>query len=209
MMQTLYGNILAALLLLVTSTPVWPGPSSVQTAPVAQATDRIVLSVDTAKSTVHWSLDSSLHTVHGTFRVKNGTLSIDPSGGKATGEIVVDAASGESGNDSRDRKMHNEVLETGRYAEVIFRPDRVDGSINTEGTSNLKLHGMFSLHGVDHEFIAPVQAQLKDGQWKGSSVFDLPFVEWGLKNPSNFMLKVKKVVSIQVELAGTLERPDR
>jgi polyisoprenoid-binding protein YceI len=72
----------------------------------AAVTGPILLTVDPAQSTVHWSLDSSLHTVHGTFKVKRGTVTVDPATGKAKGEIVVDAASGESGNDSRDRKMH-------------------------------------------------------------------------------------------------------
>ena len=78
------------------------------------------MSVDAAHSAVHWTLDSSVHTVHGTFRVKRGTLSFDSASGKASGEIVVDATSGESGNDSRDHKMHNEVLESSKYTEVIF-----------------------------------------------------------------------------------------
>ena len=95
----------------------------------AIAASQTVLSVDPAHSAVHWTLDSSVHTVHGTFRVKRGTVSFDSATGKASGEIVVDAASGESGNDSRDSKMHNEVLESSKYADVIFRPERVEGTV--------------------------------------------------------------------------------
>jgi polyisoprenoid-binding protein YceI len=104
-------------------------PSTSQTARTPTLAMPVVLTVDPAQSTVHWSLDSSLHTVHGTFKVKRGIVTVDPDTGKAKGEIVVDAASGESGNDSRDRKMHKEVLESGQYAEVTFRPDHVDGTI--------------------------------------------------------------------------------
>src|SRR5258708_37077567 len=86
----------------------------------------IVLGVDPAQSKVHWTLGSTVHTVHGSFAFKKGTLQLDTSTGKASGEIVVDATSGNSGNDGRDKKMHKEVLESARHAQVIFRPDRVD-----------------------------------------------------------------------------------
>jgi hypothetical protein len=54
---------------------------------------------------ISFFLESSIHSVHGTFRVKRGTVSFDSTTGYASGEIVVDAASGESRNDSRDRKI--------------------------------------------------------------------------------------------------------
>src|SRR5690242_5539665 len=58
------------------------------------------LTIDPAQAKVHWTLPSSLHTVHGTFAMTHGTLSFDVNSGKASGEIVVNAKSGQSGNDS-------------------------------------------------------------------------------------------------------------
>jgi hypothetical protein len=52
-------------------------------------------------------------------------LSFDRDSGKAGGEIVVNARSGESGNESRDARMHKEILETAKYPEVLFRPAQV------------------------------------------------------------------------------------
>lgn len=212
MTNFLLKSIAAALLLLGTSTPVWqanPAEVAPPSADARQSASQTVLSVDAAHSAVHWTLDSSVHTVHGTFRVKRGTVSFDGATGKASGEIVVDAASGESGNDSRDHKMHSEVLESGKYTEVIFRPERVEGAINAEGSSTLTVSGKFSLHGTDHPFSAPVQAELHDTQWKASSSFGVPFLDWGLKNPSNFLLKVKPIVNVTVELSGSLQRAAR
>jgi len=107
----------------------------------AAGTKEIVLNVDPSQSTVHYSVSSSLHTVHGTFAVKRGILRLDPATGKAAGEIVVDAASGESGSTSRDKKMHKEVLESARFTDIIFRPDRVEGAVPPQGTSSAQLHG--------------------------------------------------------------------
>src|ERR1700740_2150157 len=87
----------------------------------------IVLGLDPAQSKVHWTLGTTVHTVHGTFAFKSGTLHVDPATGTAGGEIAVNATSADSGNDSRDKKMHKDVLESGKYPDVIFRPDRVEG----------------------------------------------------------------------------------
>jgi hypothetical protein len=185
------------------------GPAfSQQSAPARaanQATGHLKLNVDPAKSSVHYTVDSTVHTVHGTFQVKRGAISLEPSTGKVSGEIVVDATSGQSGNDSRDRKMHSEVIESARFSEIIFRPDKVDGSVSVTGNSSVKLHGTFVLHGAEHDFEAPTQAQMSGNQWKASTAFRIPYVEWKLKNPSNFLLKVKPYVDIEVELAGTVD----
>jgi polyisoprenoid-binding protein YceI len=177
--------------------------ASKETAHATPLADSLVLIVDPSQSTVQWTLDSSLHTVHGTFHVKRGSLTIDRSTGQASGAIVVDATSGESGNDSRDHKMHKEVLESAKYSEVIFRPDHVEGKIQPQGNSTVQLHGVFTLHGADHEFTATTEAQLSSTQWKGTAAFTIPYVEWKLKDPSNFLLKAKPVVEIRIDLAGT------
>ena len=167
----------------------------------------IVLGIDPAESKVHWTLGSTLHTVHGSFAFKKGTLQLDTSTGKARGEIIVDATSGNSGDDSRDKKMHREVLESGRYVEVVFRPDRVEGKIMPAGTFTVQVHGLLVLHGSEHELTVPVQAELAADHWTGTAKFSVPFIDWGLKNPGNFFLKVNHAVEIELELKGSLENP--
>ena len=173
-------------------------------APRVPASD-VVFAVDVAQSKVTWSLGTTFHTVHGSFALKKGTLRLDPATGKASGEIIVDAASGKSGNDSRDKKMHKEVLESGRYAEVVFRPDRVEGKIAPQGTSTVQVHGILVLHGSEHELTVPVQAELAANHWTGNGKFSVPFIDWGLKNPSNFFNKVNHAVEIELELKGSLQ----
>src|SRR6267143_2308059 len=165
----------------------------------------IVLGIDPAKSNVHWTLGSTVHTVHGSFAFKKGTLRLDTSTGKARGEIIVDAVSGNSGNDSRDKKMHKEVLESARYAEVIFRPDRVEGKITPQGAFTVNVHGLFILHGSAHELTVPVQVEFDGDHWTGTAKFNVPFIDWGLRNPSNFFLKVNHAVEIELEMKGALQ----
>jgi polyisoprenoid-binding protein YceI len=173
-------------------------------APPAPSTG-IVLELDPAQSTVHWTLGTTLHTVHGTFALQRGSVQLDPRTGKAGGEIVVYATSGDSGNDSRDKKMHKEVLESGRYPEIIFRPDRFEGRLAQEGPSTVQVHGTFVLHGGEHEMTVSAEAELSGDHWTGRARFGVPFIDWGLKNPNSFFLKVNRAVDLDVELKGKLQ----
>jgi polyisoprenoid-binding protein YceI len=199
--------VLAAMLLMLgallsASTAHRPPQASAQT-----SDNEIVLSLDPAQSKVHWTLGSTLHTVHGTFLLKRGILRFDPATGKASGEIVADATSGESGNDSRDKKMHKEILESARYSDVVFRPDRVEGKIAEKGPSSVQVHGIFLLHGAEHELTVPVQADLTPDHWKGTGKFNVPYIQWGLKNPSTFLLKADPSVDVELDIAGGLQIP--
>src|SRR5579863_2735745 len=86
----------------------------------------ITLNLDPAQSKLTWTLGSTLHTVHGKFSLKSGVLKFDPVSGSASGEFIAYATSGESGNDGRDKKMHNEILESARFPDIVFRPTRID-----------------------------------------------------------------------------------
>ena len=189
-----------ALAMLLPAAPTLPQP---QAAPAP--TSEIVLTLDPAQTKVHWTVESTLHTVHGTFALKSGTVHFDPDNGKAGGEIAVFATSGESGNSSRDRRMHNDILETAKYPDAVFRPTRVEGKVGQSGASDVKLSGVFSIHGVDHDLTALVHAELTGDRWRGTARFEVPYVSWGIKDPSNFLLKVKPVVTVEMEMSGEIK----
>jgi polyisoprenoid-binding protein YceI len=175
-------------------------PTLVQTA--LPAVNEFVLVLDPAQCKVHYTVDSTVHTVHGTFNLKSGTVHVDPASGKASGEIIVYTTSGDSGNSSRDEKMHKDVLESAKYPDAVFRPSQIDGTVARTGDSDVKLRGVMLLHGGEHEIVAPVHAQLAADHWTGTASFDVPFIEWGMKDPSNWLLKVKPLVHVELELAG-------
>ncbi len=165
----------------------------------------VILRLDPAQSKLHWTLGSTLHTVHGTFALKRGEVRFDPANGSASGEIVADATSGASGNEGRDKKMHREILESSRYGEVIFRPTRIEGKVLTQGSSHVQVRGSFLLHGSEHELTVPIDAELAGDHWKGSAKFVVPYIQWGLKSPNTFLLKADPVVEIELEMSGALQ----
>jgi polyisoprenoid-binding protein YceI len=180
-------------------------PAALQSSEVSRSD--VVLTVNPAQSTVHWSVESTLHLVHGTFAVRSGDLHFDPETGRAGGQIVVSATSGESGNGSRDARMHKEILETAKYPDLVFRPTQIDGHVAPAGASDAKLHGVVSIHGADHDLVAPMHAEFVGDHWKGTARFEVPYVTWGIKDPSNFMLRVKRVVNVELELSGEVKTP--
>jgi len=166
----------------------------------AAAQDR-ALQLDPAQSSVQFTLGDVLHTVHGTFKVKQGILQIEPTG-KMAGAIVVDAASGQSGSGMRDRKMNKEVLESARYPEISFRPDRIDGRVPSEGKSSVMVHGIFSIHGAGREITVPAQVEMATDHWTAKVHFTIPYAQWGMKNPSTLFLRVSDTVEIDLTAAG-------
>jgi polyisoprenoid-binding protein YceI len=142
------------------------------------------------------------HAVHGAFHVKSGTIDFDRTAGTISGSILVDAGSGTSGNQSRDQKMTNEVLEASHFAEVSFTPHSFTGSMNPAGDSTLQVTGTFTLHGTPHELTVPMQLHQEGSNLTAKTHFTVPYVKWGLKDPSIFILKVAKEAEIDLRLEG-------
>jgi polyisoprenoid-binding protein YceI len=162
------------------------------------------LQFDPAQTHVAFTLADVLHTVHGQFVLKRGTIRFDPQTGKASGELVVDAGTGNSGSAARDRRMTQNILEFVKFPEIVFRPDRVQGKVEPKGSSQVELHGIFLIHGQRHELVMPVQVQADGGQYTAAAHFTVPYVQWGMKNPSTLFLRVSDKVDIDIK---TVARP--
>jgi polyisoprenoid-binding protein YceI len=170
----------------------------------AQGSHALLLQFDAGQSGANITLEGNLHTVEGSFLMKRGSIHFDPASGRASGEIVFDATSGKTGNGSRDNKMHKDVIESWRYPEIVFRPDHADGTLTPSGTSKLQVHGIFMIHGVEHEVTLPVDVTLRENVWSAKASFQVPYAQWGMKNPSNFLLKVGDAVQVEFHAAGSV-----
>ena len=154
--------------------------------PSMVAAQQITVHLDPAQTKIEWTLGATMHTVHGTFKLKRGSVTFDPQSGAASGEIIVDATSGESGNQSRDKKMHKEVLESQRYPEIVFSPSHVMGKLADQGTSNLQVQGVLHIHGANHDLTLSLPVEKSGDAVKASASFVVPYKEWGMKDPSTF-----------------------
>jgi polyisoprenoid-binding protein YceI len=168
----------------------------------ADATRAGRLALDPHHTVVAFHLGGTLHDVYGTFALESGTLSVDPDAETASGTIVVSAASGESGNTSRDERMANAVLESARFPEIRFRAERVEGRPEPDGTFHATLYGVLTLHGDEHDVAVIVDGRLAGDVVAAHGRFTVPYVAWGISDPSILLLSVAKTVDIDVTTEG-------
>ena len=166
---------------------------------------KVTIHLDPQKTEIHWTLGTTLHTVHGTFRLKGGVMTFNPATGAAEGEFLVDVTTGESGNSSRDSKMQKEVLESGKYPQAFFHPVKVSGELKPGSPQNVTVDGTFNIHGADHPLTLQMTVQLNGTGASATTHFTIPYVAWGMKDESTFLLKVDKEVTVDVTAQGTVD----
>lgn len=164
------------------------------------------LQVDPARSQVQFTLSDPLHVVNGTFKVEQGSIDFNPADGSIEGGITVDAASGASGNSTRDKKMKTEQMQAAKYSTVSFAPTHFTGTLNPTGDSNINVSGTFVLLGQPHEITVPMTVHRDGSECRAQGSFIVPYVQWGMKDPSVFLLHVSKQVKVSLDLLGTVRQ---
>jgi polyisoprenoid-binding protein YceI len=162
--------------------------------------------INSDASEVKITLKTTHEIVNGTFHVKYGSIEFDRSAPKMSGAVVVLAASGKTGNSSRDKKMNKDVLEVEQHATISFEPKTYTGVIAASGDSTIQVTGVFTLLGTPHEITIPVSVHLDGARTTAMAHFMVPYVQWGLKNPSFLFWKADDDVAIDLDLAGAISK---
>lgn len=163
-----------------------------------------VLELDLDTTAVTFTLGSILHTVDGAMHLKEGTIRFDLESGEASGRVVIDAKLTETGNKKRDKKIHAKVLESGDFPEIVFTPETIEGAMAESGGSDLTLSGTVSIHGSDHPVTLKARVEREGGSISATSTLTIPYVEWGMQDPSVFVLRTDKQVEVSLMVHGIL-----
>lgn len=172
------------------------------------AASELVVELDPVKTHVAFTVSDTLHTVHGTFRLAQGHFSFNPVTSAMSGEIVVEARSGNSGSRARDGRMTRDILQAQRFPEIRFTPTSKLGEVAPSGVSNVKVTGSFFIHGQAHEMTVPIQITISGDEIAAKATFVVPYVQWGMKNPSNFLIKVNDKVEVDLTAVGQSKLAD-
>jgi polyisoprenoid-binding protein YceI len=167
---------------------------------------QMAVDFDPAASKIDWILVGNVHTVHGTFRLKQGHVDFDPINRKISGDFIVLADSGDSGSGARDKRMKKEILETDKFPEIRLKLTKLQGAVALDNASDVRVSGEMTIHGARHEVSVPLQVTVSGTTFTGKGKFILPYVDWGMKDPSNFLFKVNKTVEIDIEAQGQIKR---
>jgi polyisoprenoid-binding protein YceI len=157
-------------------------------------------------SEVKITLNTTHEVVNGTFHVQSGSIDFDRRASKIMGIVVVAAASGETGNESRDKKMNKDILRAEQYATVSFAPKAYTGTISAAGDSAIQVTGVFTLLGTPHDLTIPVQIHIDGSKAIAKGKFIVPYVQWGLKNPSFLFWKADNDVAVELTLVGAVSK---
>jgi polyisoprenoid-binding protein YceI len=172
-------------------------------APVALAQHQ-AFTVNPDASEVKMTLNTTHEVVNGTFHIKFGSIEFDRGATKMSGSVVVLAGSGKTGNDSRDKKMNRDILKVEQFAAVSFAPKTYNGTIAASGDSTIQVSGVFTLLGTPHDLTIPMQIHRDGTKATAKAQFVIPYVQWGLKNPSFLIWKAENGVTIDLNLVGQI-----
>ncbi len=172
-------------------------------ASLAQAREEQFL-LDAQDTTITFTLDSTLHEVHGTMLIESGLITFDLDTGLASGAITLDATKTKTGNDKRDKKMHKKVLESTQFPLIVFTPKHIESTKQSQGTETINLLGDVLIHGATHELMLKAEIQRQGEALSGTCTFSVPFVEWQMKDPSVFVFRTDKHVDVTLDIHGTI-----
>ncbi|HEY0758349.1 MAG TPA: YceI family protein [Acidisarcina sp.] len=196
---------IAAILLFSASIQDSRGQTAQPDAASAAPQPRQTIHFDPAKSKVSWSVHGTTHTVNGVFQLKGGLITFNPATGVADGEMLVDVSSADSGNSTRDGKMKSQVLEAQKYPTVFFHPTMISGTLKPGSSRQATVDGTLNIHGVDHPLTASVAIDTQGTNVIVKTKFEIPYVAWGMRDPSYFIFRFSKQVEVEVTAQGTVE----
>ncbi len=153
-------------------------------------------------SEVKMTLNTTHEVVNGTFHVQSGSINFDRTASHISGIVIVAAGSGKTGNDSRDKKMNKDILKVDQFAIVSFAPKTYNGTIAALGDSTIQVSGVFTLLGTARDVTIPIQIHIDGSKATAKAQFVVPYVQWGLKNPSFMIWKADNNVAMELNLVG-------
>jgi len=172
-------------------------------APAALAQHQ-TFAVNPDTSEIKMTLNTTHEVVNGTFHIQSGSIDFDRTASHISGTVIVAAGSGKTGNDSRDKKMNKDILKVDQFATVSFEPKTYTGTIAASGDSTIQVSGVFTLLGNPHDLTIPIEIHIDGSKATARAKFVVPYVQWGLKNPSFMFWKAENDVAIDLSLVGNI-----
>ena len=115
--------------------------------------------------------------------------------------FTVNVENLDTGNSRRDRKMHEEYLETHTYPNAIF-----EGNIKNQPEEignephEISAVGILKIKGEEKEMTATGMISREDGVLKLSTTLEFLLSDFGISRPRVFLIRVRDEHSIEMEV---------
>jgi polyisoprenoid-binding protein YceI len=160
-----------------------------------------------ARSTVRFDAQATGHTVHGISHQVSGKVIFDPENlsRKAEVSFKVEAATLDTDNKSRDKKMRESHLDTARYPVIAFQSSKVAAiapTLRAEETQEMQVTGTLALHGTEKQISFPVKAVRHGDELVVTGETSLKMTDYGIPIPGFLFMKVKDEVKVMFEVVA-------
>jgi polyisoprenoid-binding protein YceI len=155
--------------------------------------------VDSAASTIQYTIVHKLHRVAGTSHEVEAKAILKDDGSLLT-MVRVPVASFRSGDANRDEHML-EAMDAGKFPYVVFKGIARLGSTHDLPSGPLPLNGELELHGVKTPLMVPVTVlQRPDGSLRARGSFGVSLDAHHVERPSLLFVKVDDDCHIDFDL---------
>jgi polyisoprenoid-binding protein YceI len=172
----------------------------------------VTLAIDPQRSSLTFTIHRPGETIDGAARAFTGEVVFDPADLSSASSVVlrVTAASLETGNRMRDRKMRNAHLEVDRFPEIVFKstsikvgPEREGAAPGVRGSApggtgrKALVEGVLSLHGVDRTLMVPAAIRYDNGTLIAEGSVALTYSDYGIPIPRFLWLVMEDDIKVR------------
>ena len=172
----------------------WLATALAADAPRTEAVYRI----DPAGAEAGFDVKATGHTVHGKTSGVSGEVHVteEAGGEKAlSGRIEIAAATLDTANARRDQTMKTKCLAVDRFPAIVFAPARFvpSGAQPASGAVPGSLTGMITIRDVTKPVVMAATLETKGTRIVVTGTFDVPWLDFGIPDPSFFIVTLDKV----------------
>ena len=154
--------------------------------------------IDPAVCEAGFDLKATMHTVHGSTKRVTGEVRVEPEDAgvlRLSGRIEIAAASLETGNEKRDATMRSKSLLVDSFPTLVFEPERFtpSGPAGPDGSVSGSLTGQLTLRGRRRAQSVSARLAPQGERIVASGTFDVPWAEFGVPDPSFFVVRIEAV----------------
>jgi polyisoprenoid-binding protein YceI len=183
-------------------------------------TDRYSLSTERSRFTVQafagGILSGFAHNPIFAIRRFSGEARFEPGGPNLWCQITVEAKSlsltgtvKEKDRQEIERAMFDEVLEVGRFPQIIFTSTESEVAKIADDWCRAQLRGDMQLHGMKKTQQIDLQARITDGELRLSGEFPLSLSAYKMKRVTALggMIQLKDELKFTLDLVGIKQEP--
>ena len=99
-------------------------------------------------------------------------------------------------------------LQVGLLCRLLSRLRGCVEPLPRVGSGDITVGGTFRIGGGQHPVEIPLTVTVSGDQIDVEGQFDVPYVDWGLEDPSKFVLRVAKQVTVAITARATITADD-